>query len=135
MHCFGIETAMRFFISAWRKDKEVARVLDKLVVCLHAEKKSKEAEPHCNRALKIYGQTIGEESRFVASTVSALARLQMDKDKLNEAEVTSTRARTLFEKTYGKRDVNSAVALASLAEIKAKNGEKEEADVLFNRSK
>ena len=92
------------------------------------------AEPFFRRALEVRERLLGVEHPLTVGTLSDLAYVVKELDRLDEAENLSRRVLQVRERTAGPETPETAIALTALGEVLAKKGDASAAEPLFRRA-
>jgi len=114
-------------------EDEAATLLIKALK-LRDEGKFEEALPYAEKAIKTREKALGSEHPFVAGSLSFLATLYANTNRLKEAELLYLKALEIQKKTYGSEHINVAMILNDMGWLYLKMGRNAEAETLLKRT-
>ncbi len=105
-----------------------AQILDSLAAAYRALGLHTQAEEQCRIALAIRREELGPQAGEVATTLSTLARILLDRDQYAEAQSACREALAIQRRLYGDRHADVAASLQSLAITLRKQQQYDEAE-------
>lgn len=114
--------------------EELGSVLTDLAMSYSASGKHELAEKTQKKALAIYRETMGEESKEVAIGTNSLAIMQKNIGRLDEALVSYQKALALEKKLLGPLHPRTVTTTNNLANLLNKMGRSEEAEPLMREA-
>jgi tetratricopeptide (TPR) repeat protein/transcriptional regulator with XRE-family HTH domain len=121
-------------IPAHLQDQELAEVLLKAARYLFKRAKYEQGSLLCQRALRLFEQTVGPEHRQVALALHTLAAFYRWQGKYEQAVLLYQRALRIREQVLGPLHPEVAASLNNLAFVYRERGDYERAEPLYQRA-